>query len=42
MKPKVMWTWTNWTFGLWYSRVRKHRAWGIDLGPLEIIWSTPR
>lgn len=35
----IRWTWTNWTFGLWYARMsRKSRAAGIDLGPLGIVW----
>lgn len=30
-------TWTNWTFGVWWDR-RRLKAFGIDLGPLEIVW----
>lgn len=31
-------TWTNWTFGAWAGDIGTERAWGVDLGPLEITW----
>lgn len=35
----VTWTWTNWTFGVWYARFGKYKqGWGIDIGPFEIVW----
>lgn len=37
-KRKIKWTWTNWTFGVWFGRVGRRQLWGIDLGPLEIGW----
>lgn len=31
--------WTNWTFGIWFGRInRKTKAFGIDLGPFEMLW----
>lgn len=36
---KVMWSWGNWTFGFWfYSPSSRTRTWGVDLGPLEVLW----
>lgn len=33
-------TWTNWTFGFWYGRFSKNKAaWGIDIGPLELVYT---
>lgn len=32
-------TWTNWTFGIWWAQIHRDRAFGIDLGPLEMSWS---
>lgn len=41
-RRQVNWTWTNWTFGIWWSSRRNRRlpyaAFGIDLGPLEVVW----
>jgi hypothetical protein len=34
VKVKITWTWTNWTFGVWWD-TKKLKAGGIDLGPLE-------
>lgn len=34
-------TWTNWTFGVWWDRTKLHAV-GLDLGPLEIIWREPK
>lgn len=31
-------TWSNWTFGYWSKTVGKQRAWGVDVGPLEVMW----
>lgn len=36
MKFKYSFEWTNWTLGVWWST--QIGAWGIDLGPLEMIW----
>lgn len=31
--------WNNWTFGVWWSSKRdRYRAFGVDLGPLELCW----
>jgi hypothetical protein len=36
---QVTWCWTNWTFGVYSVKLsRSQRAYGIDFGPLEIIW----
>lgn len=32
------WSWTNWTFGVWKLEKRHHKAYGVDIGPLEIVW----
>jgi hypothetical protein len=37
---RITWTWTNWTFGVWTKQFHRFRAWGIDLGPLEMVWRT--
>lgn len=37
MKPDVAVKWGKWTFGFWVDPSNK--TWfGIDLGPLEIVW----
>lgn len=35
-KISFRWSWTNWTFGVWWDRT-KLRAWGVDLGPFEVV-----
>lgn len=35
---KTTWRWTNWTFGVWWSKERRRNAIGVDLGPLEVVW----
>jgi hypothetical protein len=35
---KVEWSWTNWTFGVWYGKFSGRHAIGVDMGPLELIW----
>jgi len=32
------WTWTNWTFGIWYAKFGGKKRFGIDIGPFEVIW----
>jgi hypothetical protein len=39
---KVLVTWTNWTFGPWYAVLNGDQVWGIDIGPLEIMWRRRR
>lgn len=43
---KVRFEWTNWTFGIWWGPFSKSRSalshFGIDIGPLEIVWSWHR
>jgi len=34
----VRWTWTNWTFGVWYAKFGSRRHFGIDIGPFEVVW----
>lgn len=37
---RITWTWTNWTFGVWaYPKKSRTKACGVDIGPLEIVWS---
>jgi hypothetical protein len=42
MKMRIRFTWTNWTFGIWWGRFSKSKRqpnhFGLDLGPLELIW----
>lgn len=35
--PQVKWKWHKWTFGFWTDPEKGHKF-GIDFGPLEIIW----
>ena len=37
---EVNWKWWKWTFGFWRD-VANHTAFGIDIGPLEIVWRMP-
>lgn len=39
----VMFSWTSWTFGVWWDR-KKLKAWGVDLGPIAVTysWRKPR
>lgn len=37
----VTFSWTNWTFGIWWDCRRMH-ALGLDLGPLEFVYKPPR
>jgi hypothetical protein len=34
----VTWTWTNWTFGVYWGPIGRTNVFGIDIGPLELIW----
>jgi hypothetical protein len=38
MKREVCWTWTNWTFGVYWGHIGKKFVIGIDVGPFEVIW----
>jgi hypothetical protein len=40
MEFKAQIEWSNWTFGFWWWPGRT--GWGIDIGPLELIWKRPR
>jgi len=33
----LTWSWTNWTFGVWYCR--NMAAWGVDLGPFGFFYA---
>ena len=35
--PDVAWKWRKWTFGFW-TDPENWTAFGIDIGPLEIVW----
>ena len=37
---QVRWTWSNWTFGVWWGRCGPAYPLhvGLDVGPLEIVW----
>lgn len=35
------WSWTNWTFGLWWKGFKRSNCFGIDAGPLEVVWKWP-
>lgn len=35
--PDVSWKWLKWTFGFWIDP-KNHTIFGIDFGPLEIVW----
>jgi hypothetical protein len=39
---KVTVRWTNWTFGIYWGPLSRHYIRGIDLGPLEIVWTRKR
>lgn len=36
-RPDVGWKWLKWTFGFW-SDPDNRTLFGIDFGPLEIVW----
>jgi hypothetical protein len=36
-KPDTAWKWRKWTFGFW-TDPSNWTAFGIDIGPLEIVW----
>lgn len=38
--PEVGWKWRKWTFGWWTDPSNRTRF-GIDFGPLEIVWRMP-
>jgi hypothetical protein len=38
--PDVAWRWLKWTFGFW-SDPANATLFGIDFGPLEIVWRLP-
>lgn len=35
-------SWSNWTFGVWWGPVGWYDWLGIDLGPLELSWRRER
>lgn len=37
------WSWTNWTFGVWWytTSIKKIKLFGLDLGPLEYVRRRP-
>lgn len=35
--PTLGWKWLKWTFGFWIDPAN-HTYFGIDVGPLEIVW----
>lgn len=35
--PDIAWKWRKWTFGFW-TDPSNWTAFGIDIGPLEIVW----
>jgi hypothetical protein len=37
--PEVNWKWLKFTFGVWRD-MKNHTKFGIDIGPLEIVWRT--
>ena len=40
-KPdSIDWQWQKWTFGVWRD-VANCTSFGIDFGPLEIVWRMP-
>lgn len=36
-RPDFGWKWLKWTFGFW-SDPANNTVFGIDIGPLEIVW----
>jgi hypothetical protein len=38
--PDIGWKWLKWTFGFW-SDPDNCTFFGIDFGPLEIVWRLP-
>lgn len=38
--PEVNWRWLKFTFGVWRD-MKNHTRFGIDVGPLEIVWRAP-
>lgn len=38
--PEFGWKWLKWTFGVW-SDPSNRTYFGIDFGPLEIVWRMP-
>ena len=36
-KPDLAVKWCKWTFGVWHD-YDNHTFFGIDIGPLEIVW----
>lgn len=34
---QVKFTWTNWTFGVYWGKIGRKYMIGIDIGPLEIV-----
>lgn len=37
LRPDIDWKWHKWTFGFWHD-YKNHTFFGIDVGPLEIVW----
>lgn len=35
---KASFSWTNWTFGIWWGQFHRGLIIGLDLGPLEVDW----
>lgn len=44
MKFVYRFSWTNWTFGLWWGKFGRtgRFLFGLDLGPWELIWRDMR
>lgn len=40
LRPEIGWKWLKWTFGFW-SDPSNCTFFGIDIGPLEIVWRLP-
>lgn len=40
LRPTLGWKWGKWTFGCWTDPGNR-TFFGIDLGPLEVIWRYP-
>lgn len=36
-RPDIAWIWSKWTFGFWHDK-KNYTFFGIDIGPLEIVW----
>lgn len=39
MRFRVRVIWTQWRIGVWWWPVKKDRAFGIEIGPVHLIWT---